>query len=115
MFDVTKNNEPKQGLTPEQAAAMVESETARRWGLRDRGMLKPGYAADVVVFNPDTIGPDMPTVERDLPSGAKRLKQTAHGIKTTIVNGEIFLNSNEHTGSQSGQLLRGPLASNGST
>ena len=104
----------REELNLEQAVAMVTSETAKRWGLRDRGMLRPGYAADVVVFDPETIGPDMPTVERDLPSGAKRLKQTAHGIKTTIVNGEVFLNYNEHTGSQSGQLLRGPLAANGS-
>ncbi|MCY3885959.1 MAG: amidohydrolase family protein [Gammaproteobacteria bacterium] len=105
----------REELTLEQAVAMVTSETASRWGLRDRGLLMPGYAADVVVFDPDSIGPDMPTVERDLPSGAKRLKQTAQGIKSTIVNGEVFLNSNVHTGAQSGKLLRGPLAQNGSS
>ena len=51
----------------------------------------------------------MPEVVHDLPSGSKRLKQTARGIKNTIVNGEIFLENNEPTESRSGQLLRGPL------
>lgn len=100
----------KQALTLEEAVAMVTSETARRWGLHDRGLLKPGNAADIAIFDPETIGPDMPSVVHDLPSGAKRLKQTAHGIKATIVNGEVFLEENEHTGAQAGQLLRGPLA-----
>lgn len=100
----------KEALTMEEAVAMVTSETAQRWGLRDRGLLRPGYAADIAIFDPDTIGPDMPTVVHDLPSGAKRLKQTAHGIKATVVNGDVFLENNEHTGAQAGKLLRGPLA-----
>lgn len=100
----------EQALTVEEAVRMVTSVPAKRWGLSGRGLLKEGYAADVTVFDPDNIGPDMPEVVQDLPAKAKRLKQVAHGIKTTIVNGEVFLEENEHTGSSSGQLLRGPLA-----
>ena len=100
----------EQALTIEEAVRMVTAVPAERWGLRGRGLLKEGYAADVTVFDPKTIGPDMPEVVQDLPANAKRLKQVAHGIKTTIVNGEVFLEENEHTGSSSGQLLRGPLA-----
>ena len=100
----------EEALTVEQAVRLVTSVPASRWGLKNRGLLKTGYAADVTIFDPASIGPDMPEVVNDLPSGARRLKQVAHGIKSTIVNGEVFLENNVHTGSQSGQLLRGPLA-----
>ncbi len=100
----------EQALSVEEAVRLLTSVPAARWGLQDRGLLKVGKAADMTIFDPDTIGPDMPEVVHDLPSGACRLKQVAHGIKSTIVNGEVFLENNVHTGSQSGQLLRGPLA-----
>ena len=100
----------KEALTVEEAVHQVTQEPARRWGFNDRGVIKEGNAADLTIFDPATIGPNMPEVVNDLPSGAKRLKQTAHGIMCTVVNGEKFLENNEHTGSASGQLLRGPLA-----
>ena len=84
---------------------------SRQWGLYDRGLLRVSMAADVVVFDPDTIGPRMPTVEVDLPGGAKRFKQMSDGIAATVVNGEVMLRNNEHTGAESGQVLRGPLIS----
>jgi N-acyl-D-amino-acid deacylase len=52
----------------------------------------------------------MPTVDHDLPAGARRLKQKSEGIKVTIVNGEVLMRNNEHTGALPGQLLRGSLA-----
>ena len=52
----------------------------------------------------------LPTLDRDLPAGARRLKQKAAGLKTTIVNGRVLLRNNEHTGALPGQLLRGPMA-----
>ena len=97
-------------MTLEAAVRLVTSVPAGRWGLENRGLLRVGNAADVTIFDAETIGPDMPEVVHDLPSGARRLKQVAHGIKNTIVNGEVFLERNVHTGSQSGELLRGPLA-----
>ena len=100
----------EEALTVQEVVRPITSVPAFRWGLRGRGLLKPGYAADVTIFDPATIGPDMPEVVDDLPSGARRLKQIAHGIKSTIVNGEVFLENNVHTGSQSGRFLRGPLA-----
>jgi len=48
----------------------------------------------------------LPQVVSDLPSGAKRLKQTADGIMHTIVNGEVLLTNNEHSGAAPGRLLR---------
>jgi N-acyl-D-amino-acid deacylase len=52
----------------------------------------------------------MPEVTYDLPAGARRLKQKATGIAATVVNGQVVLRHNEHTGAYPGQLLRGPLA-----
>ena len=100
----------KQALGLEQAVRMVTFEPARRWGLADRGLLRVGMAADVAVFDPAAIAANMPTVVHDLPAGAKRFKQTATGIRATVVNGEVLLKDNEPTGATPGQLLRGPLA-----
>jgi N-acyl-D-amino-acid deacylase len=100
----------KQAFTLEQAVRMLSFVPASHWGLRGRGMLREGFAADVVVFDPDKIAPELPTLEYDLPAGARRLKQKATGIAATIVNGEVLLRHNEHTGALPGQLLRGPLA-----
>jgi N-acyl-D-amino-acid deacylase len=66
--------------------------------------------ADIVVFDPETIEPRMPEVVTDLPAGAKRLKQYADGIKTTVVAGQPVLIDNEPTGALPGRILRGPLA-----
>jgi len=100
----------RQEFSLEQAVRMITHDTATNWGFRDRGLLREGMAADIVVFDPDNIAPQMPTVEYDLPSGAQRLKQMADGIAATIINGRVVLKNNEHTGALPGQLLRGPLA-----
>jgi N-acyl-D-aspartate/D-glutamate deacylase len=52
----------------------------------------------------------LPSLEYDLPAGARRLKQKASGLLATIVNGQVVLRNNEHTGALPGKLLRGPLA-----
>ena len=96
----------KEALTLEEAVKQITYNTATLWGLHDRGLLREGMTADVVVFDPETIGPNMPEVLNDLPAGAMRLKQTASGILNTVVNGEIFLTNNEHSGATAGRLLR---------
>ena len=100
----------KKELTLEEAIRMLTFVPASHWGLQGRGMLRPGWAADVIVFDPEKIAPMLPTLDHDLPAGARRLKQKATGLKTTIVNGQVLLKNNEHTGALPGQLLRGPLA-----
>ena len=100
----------EQAFTLEEAVRLVTYDTATHWGFHDRGLLREGMAADIVVFDPETIGGRMPEVVADLPAGAKRLKQTADGIRATIVNGAVLLRDNEHTGALPGKLLRGPLA-----
>ncbi len=101
----------KQALTLEQAVRMLTLVPATQWGLKGRGLLSEGNAADVIVFNPDTVAATLPQVDHDLPAGARRLKQKANGFLASVVNGQVVLRNNEHTGALPGQLLRGPLAS----
>ena len=101
----------REELTVEEAVRMVTFEPASRWGLHDRGLLRLGMAADVAVFDANAIAPNMPEIVHDLPAGAKRFKQTAAGMLATVVNGEVLLRNNQHTGAAPGKLLRGPLAS----
>ena len=100
----------KQAFTLEQAVRMLTLVPATYWGFPDRGLIREGMAADMVVFDPDTIGAEMPEVVDDLPAGARRLIQRCRGIAATVVNGEVVLRDGKHTGALSGQLLRGPLA-----
>jgi len=100
----------KEALTLEQGVRMLTLEPATQWGFADRGLIREGFAADLVVFDPDTIAPEMPDVVNDLPAGARRLVQRARGIAATVVNGETVLRDGKPTGALPGQLLRGPLA-----
>src|SRR5215813_14900391 len=65
----------KQALTLEQAVKYITYDTATHWGLSDRGLVREGMAADLVVLDPAIVGARMPEVVTDLPAGAKRLKQ----------------------------------------
>ena len=100
----------RQAFTLEQAMRMLTLVPATQWGFHDRGLLRVGMAADMMVFDPDTIAAEMPEVVHDLPAGAKRLIQKTRGIAATVVNGEVLLRDGKHTGALPGRLLRGPLA-----
>ncbi len=97
-------------LSLEQAVRMLTYDTATAWGLHDRGLVREGMRADLLVFDPATIMPQMPEVVHDLPAGSKRLTQKADGLRATVINGEIVLDNNQHTGALPGELVRGPLA-----
>ncbi len=90
----------------EQGVKMVTLTPAMAWGFTDRGLLRPGCIADLNVFDPATIAPEIPTIEHDLPTGARRLKQKSAGIMATIVAGKTAFRSGEHTGALGGKLLR---------
>ena len=100
----------KGAFTLEEAVHMLTSEPAEAWGFEDRGLLKEGMAADIIVFDADRVAPLMPEVKYDLPAGARRLVQKAEGIAVSIVNGQVLMRNGEHTGVYPGKLLRGPLA-----
>ncbi len=99
-----------QAFTLEQAVRMLTLVPATLWGFSDRGLVREGFAADLVVFDPETIAAEMPEVVDDLPAGARRLVQRTRGIAATVVNGEVLLRDGKHTGALPGRLLRGPLA-----
>src|SRR3989442_927625 len=100
----------KHAFTLEQGVRMLSFEPATHWGFADRGLIREGLAADLLVFDPDTIAPEMPEVVHDLPAGARRLVQLARGISATVVNGETVLRGGKPPGALPGPLLRGPLA-----
>ncbi|MBN9485617.1 MAG: amidohydrolase family protein [Alphaproteobacteria bacterium] len=102
----------KQGaFTLEQAIRKLTQDNARAWELPDRGLVKEGYRADLVLFEEDRIRPCLPTVETDLPGGARRLVQKAEGIRATVVNGSMAFENGEATGAFAGEVLKGRLAS----
>ena len=96
----------KQAFSLEQAVRMLTFDNASAFEFNDRGLLRPGYRADVVVFDADTIRPCLPTVETDLPGGARRLVQKADGIAATVVNGAVTFRHGASTGVYPGQLIR---------
>jgi len=78
--------------------------------LPGRGLIRIGYSADLVVFDEEHVRPRLPTVEQDLPGGARRLVQKADGIAATIVNGVVAMQNGESTGQHDGEVLKGRLA-----
>src|SRR5262245_8470011 len=100
----------KEAFTLEQAVRMLTLVPAPYWGFADRGLSREGMAADLVVFDPDAIGAEMPEVVQDLPARAKRLVQRCRGVAATVVNGEVLLREGKPTGVLPGRLLRGPMA-----
>lgn len=89
----------QQVIPLEDAIRKMTGATARRLGIQERGLLAPGFFADVVVFDPNTIN-DRATFERP--------HQVSTGIVATIVNGTAVWRNGQHTGAKPGRALRGP-------
>lgn len=85
----------------------LSHDTARTVGLNDRGMIAPGYAADINVIDYDNLRLPSPRVAHDLPKGGRRLRQRAEGYVATIVNGAITYRNGVATGALPGHLVRG--------
>jgi len=100
----------RQAFTLEEAVRKLTFDNASAWEIHDRGLVRAGYRADLLVFDERRVRPAMPTVQTDLPGGARRLVQKAEGIAATIVNGQVTLDNGETTGRTPGVLLRGPGA-----
>ena len=96
----------KEALSLEEAVRMLSFEPASAWGFHDRGLLREGLVADLLVFDPARVGPRLPEVSNDLPGGSLRLLQKSDGIAATIVNGQVVLRGTEPTGALPGTLLR---------
>jgi N-acyl-D-aspartate/D-glutamate deacylase len=81
--------------------------TAEALGLLDRGLIKPGYRADLNVIDYDRLDLSAPEVQYDLPAGGRRLMQRARGYTATLVAGQVTYRDGEATGMLPGRLLRG--------
>jgi N-acyl-D-aspartate/D-glutamate deacylase len=86
------------------------SDTARLYGLNDRGQLLPGMLADINLIDMKTLNLGKPWMAFDLPAGGKRLLQKATGYRMTIKNGVVTFRDGEMTGELPGSLVRGPQA-----
>jgi len=94
-------------LALEEAVRRMTSDPADFFGIRDRGRLKPGLAADVVVFDPASVGSaGRPERRYDLPGGAKRMVMRSKGIEYTVVNGALTWEKGALTGASAGEVLR---------
>jgi N-acyl-D-aspartate/D-glutamate deacylase len=82
-------------------------DTAVAYGLMDRGLLAPGYRADLNIVDFDGLGVAMPSVAYDLPAGGRRLVQRSHGYDHTFVAGVEVSVGGEPTGQRPGGLIRG--------
>jgi N-acyl-D-aspartate/D-glutamate deacylase len=97
----------KEALSLEYAVQRLTSEPADFFGLRDRGRLAVGTAADIVVFDSNTVGSGRrPEMRYDLPGHGRRLVMPAHGIQSTVVNGVVLYDQQQHTGALPGRVLR---------
>jgi N-acyl-D-aspartate/D-glutamate deacylase len=78
------------------------------YGLEDRGLIAPGYLADINVIDMDNIKLGRPWLAFDLPAGGRRLLQKATGYVATIKNGVVTFENGRGTGETPGGLIRGP-------
>jgi N-acyl-D-aspartate/D-glutamate deacylase len=92
-------------MSMEEGVRKLTFMVASIFGLHDRGLVRPGMAADLVVFDPQTVCDSEPEMVSDLPAGEKRLVQKAQGVKTTVVNGVVLTEDGQHTGAFPGRVL----------
>jgi N-acyl-D-aspartate/D-glutamate deacylase len=85
----------------------MTSHTAGIMGFQDRGLIKPGYKADLNVIDYDNLKLHPPHATYDLPAGGRRLSQTAEGYDATVLSGRITFRHGEATGELPGRLVRG--------
>ena len=85
----------------------LTSDTARAYGLNDRGQLKPGLLADINVIDFEKLRLFRPETINDLPAGGKRLVQRTEGYRYTVKSGQVTFEDGQHTGALPGGLVRG--------
>jgi N-acyl-D-aspartate/D-glutamate deacylase len=90
----------------EQAVHMMTAQPAQLFGLRERGLVQEGYAADLFVFDPSTVASEPARLVRDLPGGTARLYAGSHGVVRVLVNGVETVRDGAATGALPGALLR---------
>jgi N-acyl-D-aspartate/D-glutamate deacylase len=108
MLEHWVKNRKRGTITLENAVKRQCNDTARLYGLHDRGVLAPGYLADINVIDMDAIKLGKPWLAFDLPAGGKRLLQKAEGYDCTIKSGVVTFQNGTWTKATPGGLIRGP-------
>lgn len=93
-------------LTLEEAVSRLTYQPATLAGLWNRGLIRPGNVADLVLFDPGELGVGPLTFRRDFPASAQRVVIEARGYRALIVGGEVLLSNGEDTGARKGEVLR---------
>lgn len=96
-----------QKLSVPEAVRLMTSHTANIGGFGDRGLLAPGYKADLNIIDYDNLALSPPRAVFDLPAGGRRLTQDARGYVATIVSGVVTARNDQQTGALPGRLIRG--------
>jgi len=104
----TRDRSIGEKLSVEAVVKALTSKNAEAMDLRDRGVVAPGYKADLNLIDYDRLTLHAPHVAYDLPAGGRRMKQKADGYVATIVNGVVTYREGNPTGALPGQLIRGP-------
>ena len=99
----------EQAMPLEEAVYRLTGKTALMHDLHDRGFIAPGKAADITIFDPDTIAPKPREPVASLPAGGVEVKRESVGIDCVIVNGTVLFEGGELTDALPGQIVRGPL------
>ena len=98
----------RQLLGLEDAIRRYTFQPARLMGLHDRGLVRQGLAADLMVFDLDRLAVREDEITQDGPSGSPRRVQGADGVEHVIVGGQVVLDHGKHTGALPGRVLRAP-------
>jgi N-acyl-D-aspartate/D-glutamate deacylase len=105
-----RDRERGERLPLEKVVAMQTRDTARLYGMNDRGMLAPALKADINVIDFERLNILAPEMIFDLPADGRRLVQRAEGYRATVVSGVVTFENGESTGELPGRLVRGPQA-----
>jgi N-acyl-D-aspartate/D-glutamate deacylase len=93
-------------MSLEMAVRKLTYDVAQTWGLNDRGLIRPGYAADLVIFDPDVVDRGPEIAVEDLPGSGYRYIRRASGIEAVFVNGELVYSQGEgYSDARGGQML----------
>lgn len=90
----------------EHAIHLLSERPARMMGLKERGLIREGWHADLVLFDPESVAPAPTHVRHDLPGGQMRLYAEAVGMDHVIVNGAILIEGGQHSGALPGTVLK---------
>ena len=107
IYVITKWVKERKRFELEKAIHLLTRQPAELYSLKDRGLIAPGYKADINLIDYDALSLKTPHIVHDLPAGGKRLLQHANGIVSTMVSGTVIYQSGEATGALPGKLVRG--------